>query len=197
LVAHLLKVAGAIYVNFNRSRPSSQSDGLFSFVLCGVPPASLVRGPDEQDPFFLPAQSEYRTARGLEVARSVEHFTGGTALDRLIDRLDSRRGVVLSSGTTVPGRYESFDLGFSDPPLRLESTGTDFFIEALNERGKVLIAFLAANLNEPCVVITDKSATRISGHIARRCAGGRGSAHPARFGRLAGARHYRVLQFAE
>jgi anthranilate synthase len=117
--------------------------------------------------FSLPAQSEYRTARGLEVARSVEHFTGGTALDRLIDRLDSRRGVVLSSGTTVPGRYESFDLGFSDPPLRLESTGTDFFIEALNERGKVLIAFLAANLNEPCVVITDKSATRISGHIVR------------------------------
>ncbi len=49
--------------------------------------------------------------------------------------------MVLSSGTTVPGRYESFDLGFSDPPLRLESTGTDFFIEALNARGKVLVAF--------------------------------------------------------
>ena len=117
--------------------------------------------------FSLPAQSEYRTARGLEVARSVEHFTGGTALDRLIDRLDTRRGVVLSSGTTVPGRYESFDLGFSDPPLRLESTGTDFFIEALNARGKVLVAFLAETLSEPCAVITDKSATRISGHIVR------------------------------
>ena len=117
--------------------------------------------------FSLPAQSEYRTARGLDVARSVEHFTGGAALDRLIERLDSRRGVVLSSGTTVPGRYESFDLGFSDPPLRLESTGTDFFIEALNERGKVLVAFLAETLKEPAAVITDKSATRISGHIVR------------------------------
>ncbi|MCF8471128.1 MAG: anthranilate synthase component I, partial [Parvibaculum sp.] len=117
--------------------------------------------------FSLPAQSEYRTARGLDVARSVEHFTGGTALDRLIERLDTRRGVVLSSGTTVPGRYESFDLGFSDPPLRLESTGTDFFIEALNERGKVLVAFLAETLKEPCAVIAEKSATRISGHIVR------------------------------
>ena len=117
--------------------------------------------------FSLPAQSEYRTARGLDVARSVEHFTGGAALDRLIDRLDTRRGVVLSSGTTVPGRYESFDLGFSDPPLRLESTGTDFFIEALNERGKVLVAFLAETLSEPCAVITEKSSTRISGHIVR------------------------------
>ena len=117
--------------------------------------------------FSLPAQSEYRTARGLDVARSVEHFTGGAALDRLIDQLDTRRGVVLSSGTTVPGRYESFDLGFSDPPLRLESTGTDFFIEALNARGKVLVAFLAATLNEPCAVITEKSATRLAGHIVR------------------------------
>jgi len=117
--------------------------------------------------FALPAQSEYRAARGLEVTRSVEHFTGGAALDRLIEQLDTRRGVVLSSGTTVPGRYESFDLGFSDPPLRLESTGTDFFIEALNARGKVLVAFLGATLNEACAVITEKSATRLAGHIVR------------------------------
>ncbi|HEX7792414.1 MAG TPA: anthranilate synthase component I [Afipia sp.] len=117
--------------------------------------------------FSLPPQSEYRTARGLGVVRSVEHFTGGTALDRLIERLDSRRGVVLSSGTTVPGRYESFDLGFADPPLRLESTGTDFFIEALNDRGRVLVAFLAATLNEPCAVVTEKTATRLTGHIVR------------------------------
>ena len=58
------------------------------------------------------------------VSRSVEQFTGGAnRLDDLIDLLDRRRGVVLSSGTTVPGRYESFDLGFSDPPLRLETSG--------------------------------------------------------------------------
>jgi anthranilate synthase len=117
--------------------------------------------------FSLPAQSEYRAARGLDVTRSVEHFTGGAALDRLIEQLDTRRGVVLSSGTTVPGRYESFDLGFADPPLRLESTGTDFFIEALNARGKVLVAFLSQTLNEPCAVITEKSATRLAGHIVR------------------------------
>ncbi|WP_424629538.1 anthranilate synthase component I [Bradyrhizobium sp. SYSU BS000235] len=117
--------------------------------------------------FSLPAHSDYQTVRGLEVSRSVEHFTGGAALDRLIERLDSRRGVVLSSGTTVPGRYESFDLGFADPPLRLESVGTDFLIEPLNERGKVLLAFLAETLNEPSAVITEKSAARLKGHIVR------------------------------
>ncbi len=117
--------------------------------------------------FSLPAQSDYRTARGLDVSRTVETFTSGVALDQLIERLDSRRGVVLSSGTTVPGRYESFDLGFSDPPVRLESTGTDFVIEALNERGKILVAFLAATLNEPCASITEKSETRLKGKIQR------------------------------
>jgi anthranilate synthase len=52
-----------------------------------------------------------------------EQFSGGAnRLDDLIELLDRRRGVVLSSGTTVPGRYESFDLGFSDPPLQLETS---------------------------------------------------------------------------
>jgi anthranilate synthase len=69
--------------------------------------------------FSLPDRSEYRTRGGLVVTRSVEHFSGGASrLDDLIELLDRRRGVVLSSGTTVPGRYESFDLGFADPPLQ-------------------------------------------------------------------------------
>src|SRR5713226_4003465 len=109
--------------------------------------------------FSLPARSEYRTHGGLAVTRSVEQFSGGASrLDDLIELLDRRRGVVLSSGTTVPGRYESFDLGFSDPPLVLETTGFDFSLQALNARGEVLIAFLGDTLGEPCVVITEKTA---------------------------------------
>src|SRR6187397_2009442 len=115
--------------------------------------------------FSLPAQSEYLTAGGLSISRSIEHFTGGSRLDDLIGLLDSRRGVVLSSGTTVPGRYESFDLGFSDPPLKLETTGVNFKLEALNARGEVLIAFLADVLREPCAVISEKTPTRLAGHI--------------------------------
>src|SRR5580658_7059980 len=118
--------------------------------------------------FSLPAQSEYRTRGGLIVSRAVEQFTGGAdRLDDLIDLLDSRSGVVLSSGTTVPGRYESFDLGFSDPPLRLETTGTNFLLDALNARGEVLIAFIGDVLREPCVVVTEKTSRRLAGHIVR------------------------------
>ena len=117
--------------------------------------------------FSLAPHSNYCTAGGLEVARSIEHFTGGARLDDLIELLDRRRGVVLSSGTTVPGRYESFDLGFADPPLQLETIGPLFSLEALNERGRVLIAFLGDTLKDPAIVITEKSTTRVAGHILR------------------------------
>jgi len=132
--------------------------------------------------FSLPDRSEYRTRGGLAVTRSVEQFTGDAKrLDDLIDLLDRRRGVVLSSGTTVPGRYESFDLGFSDPPLQLETRGADFSLQALNARGEVLIAFLGDALREPCVVIAEKSAKSLKGHIVRGAAPD-GRADPARSG---------------
>ena len=118
--------------------------------------------------FSLPEHSEYLTHGGLSVRRAVEHFSGGASrLDKLIELLDRRRGVVLSSGTTVPGRYESFDLGFSDPPFVLQTSGVDFSLRALNERGEVLIAFLADTLREASVVFTDKTASRLAGHIIR------------------------------
>src|SRR5262249_30713750 len=118
--------------------------------------------------FSLPDESEFRTASGLAITRLSEQFSGDARrLDDLIDLLDRRRGVVLSSGTTVPGRYESFDLGFADPPLVLESAGVNFSLSALNARGEVLIAFLTDTLSEPCAVITEKSATRLAGHILR------------------------------
>ena len=118
--------------------------------------------------FALPARSDYVTRGGLAITRVAEQFTGGASrLDDLVNLLDRRRGVVLSSGTTVPGRYESFDLGFPDPPLKLETTGVNFKLEALNERGQVLIAFLADVLREPCVVISEKTASRLAGHIIR------------------------------
>src|SRR3954464_3353821 len=121
--------------------------------------------------FSLPERSDYRTHGGLAVSRVVEHFTGhADRLDGLIDLPDRRPGVVLSSGTTVPGRYESFDLGFSDPPLRLETAGAKFSLQALNARGEVLIAFLSETLNEPCVVVDEGTATRLAGHTRRGAA---------------------------
>src|ERR1700688_4285153 len=121
--------------------------------------------------FSLPARSQYRTHGGLEISRSVDHSRGAASgRDDVMVLLGRRWGMVVSWGTTVPGRYESFDLGFSDPPLRLVTKGADFALEALNARGEVLIAFLADVVSEPCVVITEKNASRLKGHILRGAA---------------------------
>src|ERR1700759_891735 len=118
--------------------------------------------------FSLPEYSEYRTRGGLVVMRHAEQFSGhADRLDDLTELLDRRRGVVLSSGTTVPGRYESFDLGFADPPLQLQTSGADFSLSALNARGEVLIAFLGNVPRDASVVIPQRSASRLSGHILR------------------------------
>src|ERR1700739_3804934 len=102
--------------------------------------------------FSLPERYDYRTRGGLVVTRLAEQFSGGASrLDDLIELLDRRRGVVLSSGRPGLGRYESFDLGFADPPLQLQTTGVNFSLVALNSRGEVLIAFLRDVLREPCV----------------------------------------------
>ena len=121
--------------------------------------------------FSLPERSEFTTSSGLAILRTVEHFQGNAnRLDALIDLLDRRRGVVLSSGTTVPGRYDSFDLGFSDPPLVMETSGVNFSLRALNPRGEVLIAFLADTLREPAIDITEKTASQLTGQIRRGAA---------------------------
>ena len=145
--------------------------------------------------FSLPEHSEYRTSGGLAISRAVEQFTGNAKrLDDLIELLDRRRGVVLSSGTTVPGRYESFDLGFADPPLVLETAGSDFSLSALNARGEVLIAFLGDVLREPCVVISEEKpdAPGRSHHSRRSTDRGR-PAYPPRQRDVAGARSRRRL----
>lgn len=86
---------------------------------------------------------EYTTTAGLSVRResvAVDAETYRTSIPR---RLDQCRGVFLTSGMEVPGRYSRFDLGFSDPPLMLEGRGRHFTITTLNARGAPLLAVAA------------------------------------------------------
>lgn len=55
-------------------------------------------------------------------------------VEELVEALDTRRGVLLSSSYEFPGRYARWTLGFADPPLELSGTGRDFRVRALNER---------------------------------------------------------------
>jgi anthranilate synthase len=82
---------------------------------------------------------DYRTAGGIDVAVTQTALPYGHTCDALTKRLDTRRGVLFSSGMEAPGRYTRWDMGFSDPALVFTAVERDFTIEALNRRGGVLL----------------------------------------------------------
>lgn len=92
---------------------------------------------------------EYRTDGGVLVHRRVEPVVAAAAVEELIDRLDERRGVLLSSSYEYPGRYTRWDLGFADPPLAVSARDRRLRIDALNDRGTVLLGAIAASLGAP------------------------------------------------
>jgi anthranilate synthase len=92
---------------------------------------------------------EYRTAGGVVVRREVAAVAPAAAVEALIDRLDSRRGVLLSSSYEYPGRYTRWDLGFADPPLAITTAGRHLEVVAANERGRALLDVVRATV-EAC-----------------------------------------------
>lgn len=94
------------------------------------------------------AFERYKTRGGLSVYRSAEELNPRGAVEALIDELDGRRGVLLSSSYDYPGRYTRWDLGFSNPPLEIVSRGRTLTVRALNARGDVLMGPIRAQLQK-------------------------------------------------
>src|SRR6185437_13868682 len=88
----------------------------------------------------------FETKGGIRVER--ETWTGPYRRehDQLSGALDTRRGVWLSSSFEFPGRYTRLDIGFVDPPLVVTARGRFVMVEALNERGRVVIPAVAEAL---------------------------------------------------
>src|SRR5437764_7317079 len=83
--------------------------------------------------------TSYTTRGGIRIQRETWIGPYEREHDTRAHTLDDRRGVLLSSSFEFPGRYTRLDMGFVDPPLALTARGRDFAIEALNQRGRVLI----------------------------------------------------------
>jgi anthranilate synthase len=71
-----------------------------------------------------------------------------TAIEEILLRLDSERGGMLASSYEYPGRYKRWAMGFVNPPLELATRENSFTITAFNERGKVLLPYIAECLNK-------------------------------------------------
>ncbi len=110
----------------------------------------------------------YTTNGGVRVRREIRVVDYEGASEPLIDRLDTRRGLLFSSSFDFPGRYTRWDMGFVDPPLAFSARGRDFALEAQNARGEVLLAALSPTLErlpEAEILAADKG--RIDGRVRK------------------------------
>ncbi len=109
----------------------------------------------------------FATAGGIAVTVAVYAADYGGALAPLVRRLDSARGVVLSSSFEYPNRYTRWDFGFADPPLEISAKGPVLTVRALNERGRVLLpAVQRAIAAEPGAEALGEGQFRIGGEAA-------------------------------
>jgi anthranilate synthase len=88
----------------------------------------------------------YETKGGISVTRQRRAIPYADAVSSYIDKLDERRGAVFSSNYEYPGRYTRWDTAVVDPPLGISCNGRHVWIEAYNERGEVILAFVAERL---------------------------------------------------
>ena len=102
-------------------------------------PLAPPRSPSSSSREATLQHSSYVTAGGIRVERRKESLEARGAIEGLIDTLDSRRGVLLSSNYDYPGRYTRWDLGLCDPLLELCSRDRTLELKALNERGELLL----------------------------------------------------------
>jgi len=90
-----------------------------------------------------PDTASYTTEGGIHVTRERRSIDAHAAIDELIDLLDTKRGVLLSSNYDYPGRYTRWDLGLQNPLLEVTSRDRRLDVRALNDRGQLLLAPIA------------------------------------------------------
>ena len=108
----------------------------------------------------------YRTEGGIGIRREISNQPYRPTDNALAGELDTRRGVLFSSSFEFPGRYTRWDMGFVDPPLVFTARGRQFGVDALNERGRVLLDPIADTVGALAVTTVERrSADRLTGGI--------------------------------
>jgi anthranilate synthase len=114
----------------------------------------------------------YTTKGGIRIRRTEVPEADTAGIDALIDRLETRRGLLLASGVDCPGRYRRHAIGFADPPLVVTGGGRDFTIEALNGRGRMLLPPIEAALaHEPAILSLERRENLLGGTVRAAEAG--------------------------
>jgi len=85
---------------------------------------------------------QYKTQGGVHVEYTQQSLHYKQGINSLLERLDTQRGALFASSFEYPGRYTCWDIGFYNPPLALTCKQHYINVEALNQRGEVLLSFI-------------------------------------------------------
>lgn len=87
-------------------------------------------------------QDRFETPSGISVLRRVSAVPYEQGLETLLARLDTQRGIYLSSGYEYPGRYSRWDIASVCPPLEIVAFERTVEFRPLNLRGEMLCRIL-------------------------------------------------------
>ena len=80
----------------------------------------------------------YSTPSGIVVERTFSKVAYEKGLRGLLHKLDTQRGIYLSSGYEYPERYSRWDVAAIAPPLEMIAADRDITLRPLNGRGEVI-----------------------------------------------------------
>src|SRR5438874_8576482 len=84
------------------------------------------------------SEIRYTSLSGINVARSASKIPFERGLKPLLRKLDTQRGIYLSSGYEYPERYSRWDVASIAPPLEIVAADRDISLTPLNARGEVI-----------------------------------------------------------
>ena len=90
----------------------------------------------------------YSTPSGIVVERTFSKVPYQKGLRDLLHKLDTQRGIYLSSGYEYPERYSRWDVASVAPPLEIIAADRDLTLTPLNARGEVINRLLGRVLRQ-------------------------------------------------
>src|SRR5436305_13409196 len=88
------------------------------------------------------SEFRYVTPSGIDITRTASKVSYKRGLKPLLRKLDTQRGIYLSSGYEYPERYSRWDIASICPPIELIAWQREMAIRALNARGEILCKIL-------------------------------------------------------
>src|SRR5215469_13603327 len=80
----------------------------------------------------------YTTPGGIVVERTQSAMPYRRGLASLLHKLDTHRGIYLSSGYEYPGRYSRWDVASIAPALEIIAADREVSFQPLNQRGEII-----------------------------------------------------------